>query len=33
MSEWIKFVKEVQAKHKCSYKEALKIASKEYKKK
>ena len=32
MNEWIKHVKEVQHKHGISYKEALKIASKSYKK-
>ena len=31
MNEWIKYVKEVQHKHRISYKEALKIASKSYK--
>ena len=32
MNEWIKYVKEVQHKHGISYKQALKIASKSYKK-
>ena len=33
MSEWIDFVKKVQKDKNISYKEALKVASKSYKKK
>lgn len=32
MNDWIKFVKQVQKENNCSYKEALQIASKLYKK-
>ena len=32
MNQWITHVKEVQRKNGCTYKEALKIASKSYKK-
>lgn len=32
MNDWIKFVKQVQKENNCSYKEALQIASKRYKK-
>jgi len=31
-NKWLLFVKHIQNKHKCSYKEALQIASKQYKK-